>query len=223
MRTRLGILAAAALATVTALLIAWILPMPRPANRTAKPAAQSLDRLRPQFPRADGSLRTHEELVAVLQAKGIPYLDPAQCLQGAACGVPGGQSHAPAAPIPEIRFEDARLSEEAQEKIRLAVADVLPAQIENARRIAAGLRLISVSVDSRSRLNLYFNRDFSAVADDETALNDFSESLHSLGLSGLKGSVLYIDGEPLGAYLRRKDEARNREVAPSADNRPTTR
>ncbi len=171
---------------------------------STRPAAKGLAEFREQFRRPDGAPLTDDELRQVLQAKGIAYNDA--CTPGQDC--PAAVT-AFRAPIPDIEFAGA-IAPARREDLRAAVTQVLGHELEAMRQHNPELRLERIVIDSGMKLQLYFDAQFATIADDESRLNDFSEDLHVLGMSGLRGSALFIDGQPLGLYLRKKDAERDR-------------
>ncbi len=178
-----------------------------PARRVQ--ALRTLESLRAEFKRADGSLPDDTELVRILQAKGIPFADK-----------PIARQQSPSAQLPAIQFATTKLGAAEREQIHESVQAVLPAQLEDMRQLSADIALLRIEVDTSLRLQLHFNSAFRKVADDESRLTDFSESLNSLGNTALRGSAIYIDGQPLGIYLRDRDAARNREAKDSSPSTP---
>ncbi|HMV35662.1 MAG TPA: hypothetical protein PKD60_07205, partial [Turneriella sp.] len=136
--------------------------------------------------------------------------DGPNCSSGAATAVPA---------IPEVDFSTAGITAARRDELRVAIATAVGGQLEAMRRINPELRLERIAVDSGMKLQLHFNKQFEQIADDETKLNEFSEGLHSLGVAGLRGSVVYIEGQPLGLYLQKKDAERNQKArAESPEN-----
>jgi hypothetical protein len=199
------------LATVALLVVGgvglWLSNYSGTEPKERRQEAKMFESYREQFRRSDGSLPADPELRQILQAKGIPYQE--SCPAGQDCG--GGGTAAVSA-IPQVQFFATEISSAQRDELQMAIAAALSSQLDELRRNTPELRLESVAVDSGMKLQLYFSRHFAQVADDETRLNDFSEALHSLGLAGLRGSVVYIDGQPLGLYLQKKDAERNREA-----------
>lgn len=187
--------------------VGWWLAQGRAAHRVSRPEAKPLEFYRDQFRRADGSLPDDTELRQMLQAKGVPYQE--NCPPGQHCGK-GVQG--PVSALPEVEFPAGGFTSAQRDQLRAAIASVLGGQLDELRRITPDLRLERVAIDSGMKLQLYFNRQFAQIADDEMRLNDFSEGLHSLGSAGLRGSVFYIDGQPLGLYLQKRDAELNREA-----------
>lgn len=212
------------LAVFLAGLLAWWLATthsPPEAPSRPKISARPLASYRAEFRRADGSLPDDAALAQILQAKGIPYTEAELCPAGQTCG--NARSVPPVA-LPEIEFSAANLNPEQKRQMREGLLAVLPTQLEEARRLSPEIRLDRIVVDTGLKLQLHFNREFTSVADDESKLNDFSEGLHSLGASGLRGTTIYIAGQPLGAYLKERDAVRDREArlsspAPATDGR----
>ncbi|MFZ5630565.1 MAG: hypothetical protein ACOY5B_15640 [Spirochaetota bacterium] len=205
-RSKALVLGAVALLVVGS--ITWWLTNYSGAERQIRrPEPRPLASYREQFRRSDGLLPADAELRQILQAKGIPYQE--SCPAGQDCSA-GGTTAVSA--IPQVEFIATGISSAQRDELRTAIAAALGSQLDELRRNTPELRLERVAVDSGMKLQLYFNQQFVQVADDETRLNDFSEALHSLGLAGLRGSVVYIDGQPLGLYLQKKDAERNREA-----------
>ncbi len=199
--------------SVTALLVTWIAGLEKE-PRVTRPETKSLYFYRQQFRRSDGSLPADDELRQILQAKGIAYHEPCSAGQDCSSGAPAALPL-----IPEVDFSAAGLSAARQDELRVAITTTLSSAIDALRAINPELRLESVAVDSAMKLRLYFNKDFAQIADDETRLNDFSEGLHDLAMAGLRGSVIYIAGQPLGQYLQKKDAEQNQKArAESPDN-----
>lgn len=198
------ILAFAGVAALALVISLWIrTEKPAGSTRRIAPQAKSLSAYRPEFPRGDGTLRNDEELAAVLTAKGIPFTiaGAAETAAKPATGL-----------LPPIQYESARLTSEQKEQIEQSVQDVLPAQLESLRQVSADIALGRLVVTAKLKLELHFNTAFARIADDETRLTDFSESLHSLGSTVLKGNTIFIDGQPLGVYLSGRDRARDNEA-----------
>ncbi|GAB4423907.1 MAG: hypothetical protein OHK0011_04130 [Turneriella sp.] len=203
---------ARALGAVALLVVAgiswWLTKYSGKESPVTRPAAKPLASFRDQFPRSDGSLPADAELRQILQAKGIPYSEE-DCPVGQDCSTHGAPT---VSSLPSVEFLAQGVSPAQRDALQTAIAAALGSQLEELRRNTPELRLERVAVDAGMKLQLHFNQHFAQVADDETRLNDFSEALHSLGLAGLRGSVVYIDGQPLGLYLQKKDAERNREA-----------
>lgn len=200
--------------SVTAFLVTWLADSPGKEPRAIRPEPRPLDDYRRQFRRPDGSLLSDAELRQLLQAKGIPYQetcpDGPNCSSGAATAVLA---------IPQVDFSTAGITAPRRDELRVAIATAVGGQLEAMRRINPELRLERIAVDSGMKLQLHFNKQFEQIAEDETKLNEFSEGLHSLGVAGLRGSVVYIEGQPLGLYLQKKDAERNQKArAESPEN-----
>lgn len=189
---------------ITILLLLWLTNYSRANPRPERLAPKSLEAYREQFRRPDGTPLSDDELRRILQAKGIAYHEA--CIPGQNC--PAATTTV-RAPIPDIEFAGA-IAPARREDLRTAVMQVLGHQLEIMRQHRPELRLERIIIDSGMRLQLYFNADFAGIAEDESRLNDFSEGLHVLGTSGLRGSSLFIDGQPLGIYLQKKDAERDR-------------
>lgn len=197
----------------------WLINYSATERHVSRPEARPLESYRWQFRRSDGSLPGDTELRQILQAKGVPYQET--CPPGRDCAVAGT---ATVSAVPEVEFPATGFSSAQRDELRTAIAAALGSELDELRRAIPDLRLERLAVDSGLKLQLYFNRQFAQIADDETRLNDFSEGLHSLGGAGLRGSVLYIDGQPLGLYLQKKDAERNREAkAQSPETRGESR
>lgn len=196
-----------ALAGVAALcLIFWLFWPREKATRTPERnaiRAKPLASYRKDFPRSDGTLRGDEELAAVLTAKGIPFTADNSAEKGL---------RSSAGLLPPVQYESARLTNTEKEQIELILSDVLPAQLDQLRATVHDLELGRLVVNTQLKLELHFNAAFTRIADDESRLTDFSESLHSLGSTALKGNTIYIDGKPLGVYLHERDRVRDNEA-----------
>lgn len=198
------ILAFAGIAALALVISLWIRnEEPAGSTRRVAPQAKSLSGYRKEFPKSDGTLRSDEELAAVLMAKGIPFT-----IAGAA----ETTVKPTAGLLPPIQYESTRLTSEQKEQIEQSVLDILPAQLESLRQVSADIALGRLVVTTKLKLELHFNTAFARIAEDETRLTDFSESLHSLGSTALKGNTIFIDGQPLGVYLSERDRMRDREA-----------
>lgn len=199
-----SVLAFAGIAALALLLSLWIRNEEPAGNaRRISPRAKALSSYRKDFPRGDGTLRSDEELAAVLTAKGVPFTvaGTAETTVKPAAGL-----------LPPIQYESTQLTSEQKEQIEQSVLDILPAQLESLRQVSADITLGRLVVTAKLKLELHFSAAFARIADDETRLNDFSESLHSLGSTALKGNTIFIDGQPLGVYLSERDRVRDREA-----------
>jgi hypothetical protein len=192
---------------ITISLVLWLTNYSRANPRPERLAPKSLEAYREQFRRSDGSLPTDAELRAILQAKGIPYVETCTGSKNCSSATPFALSQ-----IPKIDFSATNLTSERREALQDAIATTLAHQLEAMRRISPDLGLERVAVDSGMKLHLYFNKEFQQIADEETMLSEFSEGLHGLGMAGLRGSVVYIAGQPLGVYLQKKDAERNQKA-----------
>jgi hypothetical protein len=185
----------------------WLTNYSPPKERLTPPEQRPLEAYREQFRRPDGSLPSDAELRQILEAKGIPYREA--CPEGAKCSTAEAVT---VSVIPEPDLSAANVPATRRAALRAAILATLAGQLEALHQFSPELRLERVAVDSGMKLHLYFNSQFAQVADDETRLADFSAGLHSLGVEGLRGSVIYISGEPLGVYLQRRDAERDREA-----------
>lgn len=205
---RLSIKWAGVLLAIAGILLLWFFFGAGGVPKPPAPKAAPLESYRRQFARPDGSLPDDAELMALLNAKGIPFQAPATCT---------GNNCAPAAPLvhtlPAVEFRTNKLSAMRREELSILIRQILARELENLRAQAPDLRLERIAVSESMKLELYFNREFSRIADDEAQLFDFSERLHDLGSTELRGTNFFIEGKPLGVYLKAKDAERNREAS----------
>ncbi|MCX7633804.1 MAG: hypothetical protein N2Z22_10780 [Turneriella sp.] len=196
-------LAATGILGLAALVVVSLMP---PTKKTSQP--RTLESYREEFRKPDGSLPTDAELEAILIAKGIPYVQQVAC-SAKACE---NNKNANRAALPKVEFQSQSIPPSEQPLLQEKIHALLSHQIEQLRAHAPQLSLEKIVVDNRLKLLLYFNQDFSVIADEETLLNDFSESLHALGDTPLRGSAFFIKGIPLGEYLKKRDAERDREA-----------
>lgn len=198
------------LVVVAGIVLLWFFFAAGDAKKHSTRVALPLDSYRQQFARPDGSLPDDAELVAILHAKGIPFQVPAACT-GSDCTATAPLVHT----LPEVEFRTNTISTARREELKSLIQQVLARELESLRAQVPELRLQRIVISETMKLELYFNREFARIADDETQLSDFSERLHDLGNTELRGSNFFIEGQPLGLYLKTRDAERNKEAGAS--------